>query len=256
MTTYTFPSITPSSNTFELVTNTRTFQSPLTNSVQTVARKGSLWKASLRFNNLTGDDRAEMQAFLTKLNGQQHRFYLPDHGFSRRGLGSVNSVLAGSFEIGKIYIITSLGAVGNETDFTLIGASSNTVGVIFTATGSGTNTGTASEYNLFVNGAGQTGSTLNVDNAEASVTDYFKAGDYIAFNNELHMVTSGCDSTVGGTIAIPIAPPIRKPTDDNDLLDFYYPVLGVFMLAGSTSWDTQPGRVSNFTIEAVEDVLA
>ena len=44
MTVYMFPSITPSSSTFELVTNTRTFQSPLTNSVQTIARKGSLWK--------------------------------------------------------------------------------------------------------------------------------------------------------------------------------------------------------------------
>ena len=85
MTTYTFPSITPSSNTFELVTNTRTFQSPLTNSVQTVARKGSLWKATLQFNNLTGDDRAEMQAFLTKLNGQQHRFYIAGSRFCSAG---------------------------------------------------------------------------------------------------------------------------------------------------------------------------
>lgn len=202
MTTYTFPSITPSSNTFELVTNTRTFQSPLTNSVQTASRKGSLWKASLRFNNLTGDDRAEMQAFLTKLNGQQHRFYLPDHGFVRRG---------------------NAPAVSDA---------------------------------IVVNGAGQTGSTLNVRDADLTVTDYFKAGDYIAFNNELHMVTAACSSTGTGTIAVPIAPPIRKPTDDGDAIDYLYPVLGVFMLAGSTSWDTQPGRVSNFTIEAVEDVLA
>ena len=75
MTTYTFPSIVPATNTFELVSNTRTFQSPLTNSVQTISRKGSLWKVSMQFNNLTGTDRAIMQAFLTKLNGQQHRFY-------------------------------------------------------------------------------------------------------------------------------------------------------------------------------------
>jgi len=30
----------------------------------------------------------------------------------------------------------------------------------------------------------------------------------------------------------------------------------VFMLASSASWDTKPGLVSSFTIDAVEDVLA
>ena len=202
MTTYTFPSITPSSNTFELVTNTRTFQSPLTNSVQTVARKGSLWKVSMRFNNLSGNDRAIMQGFLAKMNGQQHRMYLYDHSAVKRGIAP------------------------DPAD------------------------------TLVVSSAGQTGSTLNASGATASQTGYLKAGDYIAFNNELHMVTDDCNSTASNTVAIPIAPPIRKPTDNGDAIDYLYPVLGVFMLAGSTSWDTQPGRVSNFTIEAVEDVLA
>ena len=202
MTTYTFPSITPSSSTFELVTNTRTFQSPLTNAVQTVGRKGSLWKASLQFNNLTGDNRAIMQAFLTKLNGQEHRFFLPDHSYVKRGIAP------------------------NPAD------------------------------SLLVNGAGQTGSTLNADGATLSQTGYLKAGDYIAFNNELHMVTDDCNSSGIGEVAIPIAPPIRKPTDNDDPIDYLYPVLGVFMLAGSTSWDNQAGIISSFTIDAVEDVLA
>ncbi len=83
-----------------------------------------------------------------------------------------------------------------------------------------------------------------------------RAGDYISFNNELHMVTDDCSSSGTGTIAIPIAPPIRKQTDDNDLIDYLVPVLGVFMLTSSASWDTQPGIVSSFTVEAVEDVLA
>lgn len=202
MTTYTFPSITPSSNTFELVTNTRTFKSPLTNSVQTVARKGSLWKVSMTFNNLTGDDRATMQAFLAKLNGQQHRFFVQDHGYTKRGIAP------------------------NPAD------------------------------TLLVAGAGQTGATLNADGATLSQTNYLRAGDYIAFNNELHMVTDDCSSSGTGTIAIPVAPPIRKPTDNNDPIDYLYPVLGVFMLASSASWDTKPGLVSSFTIDAVEDVLA
>ena len=49
------------------------------------------------------------------------------------------AVTAGSFATGTVYRILSLGT----TDFTLIGASANTVGVVFTATGAGTGTGTA-----------------------------------------------------------------------------------------------------------------
>lgn len=48
---------------------------------------------------------------------------------------------AGSFVIGSTYVIVMLGT----TDFTLIGASSNTVGLIFVATGAGSGTGTADE---------------------------------------------------------------------------------------------------------------
>ena len=206
MTVYMFPSIVPSSTSFELVTNTRTFQSPLTNAVQTVRRKGSLWKVSMRFNNLSGNDRAVMQGFLAKLNGQEHRMYLYDHSATKRGI-----------------------APSSPAD------------------------------TLLVSSAGQTGSTLNASGATASQTGYLKAGDYIAFNNELHMVTDDCNSTGSNTVAIPIAPPIRKPTETTngqDAIDYLQPIYGVFMLASSTSWDNQPGIISSFTIEAVEDVLA
>ena len=47
--------------------------------------------------------------------------------------------IAGTFTIGLSYKIQSVGT----TDFTLIGAASNTVGITFTATGAGTGTGTA-----------------------------------------------------------------------------------------------------------------
>jgi hypothetical protein len=47
---------------------------------------------------------------------------------------------AGAFTVGQQYKIVSVGS----TSFTSIGASANTVGVIFTATGAGTGTGTAS----------------------------------------------------------------------------------------------------------------
>lgn len=199
MTTFAFPSITPTKNTFELVANTRTFQSPLTNAIQTSSRKGSLWKASLQFTNLSGDDRREMQAFVVKLNGQQHRFTLHDHSYTRRGAGG----------------------------------------------------GT-----LLVNGGTQSGTSLVCDGATASVNNYLRAGDYISFNNELHMVIADANSDASGNVTLSIAPPIRKTAANNTVVDYLTPVSGVFMLAGPASWDTQPGIISSFTIEAVEDVLA
>ena len=199
MATFAFPSITPATNTFELVSNTRTYQSPLTNAVQTASRKGSLWKASMQFNNLSGDDRKVMQAFLVKLNGQQHRFTLQDHSHTPRGAGG----------------------------------------------------GT-----LRVNGASQSGTTLVCDGATASVTNYLRAGDYISFNNELHMVVADADSDASTNVTLSIAPPIRKTPADDTIVDYTIPVLGVFMLAGPASWNTTIDIHSSFNIEAVEDVLA
>lgn len=49
------------------------------------------------------------------------------------------TVTAGSFIVGSVYTILTIGT----TDFTLIGASSNTVGLSFIASGAGTGTGTA-----------------------------------------------------------------------------------------------------------------
>lgn len=58
-------------------------------------------------------------------------------------LADAIAVTAGNFVNGVEYVITSVGT----TDFTLIGATSNTVGVVFTATGAGTGTGEAKPYN-------------------------------------------------------------------------------------------------------------
>ena len=52
---------------------------------------------------------------------------------------TANAISAGSFSIGKIYTIKTVGS----TNFVAVGASANTVGVTFTATGAGSGSGTA-----------------------------------------------------------------------------------------------------------------
>jgi len=63
---------------------------------------------------------------------------------------------AGSFTVGQQYKIVAVGS----TDFTLIGAASNSVGTIFTATGVGTGSGTASIVWVAFLGATALNSTL------------------------------------------------------------------------------------------------
>ena len=104
MTIFTFPSIVPTSGSLEIVSNTKTFRSPLTNSVQTSARGGSLWSIKMQFNNLTGADKATLQAFLAKLNGQEHRFYLQDHGYVRRGAAGGSLLIKGAAQSGSILL--------------------------------------------------------------------------------------------------------------------------------------------------------
>ena len=64
---------------------------------------------------------------------------LATSGISLDGLDSAYNVTAGSFVATKQYTIRTVGT----TNFTLIGAVANTVGVLFTATGAGTGTGVA-----------------------------------------------------------------------------------------------------------------
>jgi hypothetical protein len=78
--------------------------------------------------------------------------------------GKPATTIAGSFVTGQQYQIVSLGT----TSFTSIGASSNAVGTVFTATGVGTGTGTADPLSAAFMNWGWTSSTTD---ASASVTN-------------------------------------------------------------------------------------
>jgi hypothetical protein len=118
---------------------------------------------------------------------------------------STSAVTAGSFVIGNVYTIVSVGT----TNFTLIGASSNTVGVRFTATGAGTGTGTARntyrnttgkpiQVNASITVGGNSSSNLQVDNINvSSMNNQFGDRNLTVTmtatvpNESYYMVTSG-----------------------------------------------------------------
>jgi hypothetical protein len=79
---------------------------------------------------------------------------------------------AGNFLVGKTYTIQSVGS----TDFTAIGASSNSVDVAFTATGAGSGTGTAS-FNLNTNTT-QAVIGFNMVLDQGAVTEVYASTDF------------------------------------------------------------------------------
>ena len=204
MSTYNWPSsIEPSLQTFELVTNTRTFQSPINSAVQTSSRKGSYWKTTIELQNIKGGNRSWIQALLSRLNGQEHRLKIRDFGSIKRGE----------------YV------AGADT--------------------------------LLIDGAGQTGINLNIKGASASISNYFRVGAQIVFNQELHTIVANFNSDASGNLAVQVAPPIRKPTIDNDPVLFEVgDAFGTFIVTNNPAWRSQPGGFSSMTIEAIEDVLA
>ena len=202
MTTFVFatecPNILPSASSWELVTNTRIFQSPLTNAIKTAGRKGSHWKISLSFDNLFAEDRANMQAFLAALEGQEHRFEIKDHSFTRRGTG--------------------------------------------------TTTGWTSDSS-----PASSGNTLNLQNS-GTVTTSIAKGDYISVDNQLFICTEGDSVTNGSELSVTVSPAVRSLTAGQSV-ELVNPT-GIFIMTGSTGWDTRPGIISSFRLDAVEDVLA
>jgi hypothetical protein len=95
---------------------------------------------------------------------------LSSTGASLDGLDSAFNVTAGSFVIGQYYTIREVGT----TDFTLIGAVANTVGVLFQATGVGTGDGVA------IDQAAATAGLVSLDALSASLDDrIWKGGKFL-----------------------------------------------------------------------------
>ena len=104
---------------------------------------------------------------------------------------------AGFFLIGESYVIYQVGT----TDFTAVGASSNTVGVTFTATGAGSGTGKAQQTFTFCNAASNitvNGITFYGMGQYLGVTDVQQ--DMKASSVDLKFSISGLDPAIVFTV--------------------------------------------------------
>lgn len=107
-----------------------------------------------------------------------------------------------------------------------------------------------------VNGASQTGGTINLDGCTASQTGWLKAGDYIQLgsgsSSRLHKVLQDADSDASGEVSLDIWPHIRTSPVDNA------PVVtstarGVFRLASNEqTWSVNEASIYGLTFGAFE----
>jgi len=111
------------------------------------------------------------------------------------------TITAGAFVIGVSYTILTVGT----TDFTLIGASANTIGVIFTATGVGSGTGTATTATNFpdetVKGIVYLDGTTYVMTAAASIRGCAVINDTTDWTDLLNRITAQIEPDQGVALA-------------------------------------------------------
>lgn len=86
-------SIVPASLSWQLVSNSKTFTSTFTGSVQTVRFPGSRWRCSMSFNNLTDEQARVLEALVAELDGESGRVKISDwarSGLTQRGKPKVS----------------------------------------------------------------------------------------------------------------------------------------------------------------------
>lgn len=104
MTTLTFPSLSrdPHTWTWRKLSNTQTFESPLTRGVQTLALPGARWACAATWESLQPADAALLRAWLAQLQGTAGRFYLGDLAHrAPRGTAAGTPLVAGGSQTGK-----------------------------------------------------------------------------------------------------------------------------------------------------------
>ena len=102
---------------------------------------------------------------------------------------------------------------------------------------------------VLVNGASQTGNQIDVDGLGASVTDAFKAGDYIQINSYLYMITDDVNSNASGEATLNIEPSLRSGLEtiaDNDTVIYTNTTTIMRLDSNEVAWDTD--QVSKYGI--------
>lgn len=101
-----------------------------------------------------------------------------------------------------------------------------------------------------INGAGQTGRSLNTDGWPNSSTVLY-AGQYVTINNQLLQLTANVTSNGSGQATISFEPAIRVSPADNAAIEFKNPY-ALMYLADDAEWSVDAGYVYSFSMNLRE----
>jgi len=119
-------------------------------------------------------------------------------------------------------------------------------------------TASSSPGTPLVNGASQTGDTLNIDGVPSSQTGYLKAGDYIQLGSaataRIYKVLDDADSNASGEVSLTIYPDLRSsPSDDATVI--VTSAVGLFRLTTPThNWSISSDGIYSMTFGAAEAI--
>ena len=88
-----------------------------------------------------------------------------------------------------------------------------------------------------VEGAGQAGNELDIDNCPASITNYLKRGDYIQLDYGYHRLLEDVSTDASGEANLSIWPNLRRSPADNESVRTINPV-GIWRLTSPSSFYT------------------
>lgn len=109
----------PSAASISLIANTALYASPLIGSAQTLDRQGMKWKFVYTFDNVSGDERAQLMGLIAIVRGQANRFRVDVYDNPRRGAYGGTPLVAGAGQSGMTLNID--GATPSVTDWIMFG---------------------------------------------------------------------------------------------------------------------------------------
>jgi hypothetical protein len=109
-----------------------------------------------------------------------------------------------------------------------------------------------------VNGAGQTGETLQIDGCTANVTNWLKAGDYIQLGSgstaTLHKVLANANSNGSGQVTLSLWPHVRTAPADNAAVTVTNAVGRFRLSSNETTWSISEASIYGITFGAMEAI--
>ena len=111
--------------------------------------------------------------------------------------------------------------------------------------------GTIAGSTLLVNGASQTGTSLNLDGG-ANSTLVLKAGDFFSVNNELKMVTSNATTNGSGEVTVNFVPSLRSSPSNDASITTINPVCTMKLTGDSTTYSINASSIYGISFSGVE----